>query len=270
MSTYFSVLKLRWLLNNIPEVKAAYQEKRLRFGTVDSWILYKLLNGIHATDVTNASRTMLMNLETLKWDPEILEFFDIQEHCLPEIRSSAEEYGKIAFGAFKGIPISGVLGDQQAALVGHKCFNIGDTKNTYGTGCFLLMNTGEKFIPSQHGLVSTVAYQFGPNSKACYANEGSVAMSGKVFDWLRANVGMIKADEMVDQLAMTVPDSNGVIFIPTFTGVFAPYWRGDVTGSIRGLTLKTTRHHICRAAIESICYQTRMVIKFFLRLYSFI
>jgi glycerol kinase len=230
MSTYFSALKLRWLLDNVPEVYRAYEAKRLRFGTVDSWLLYKLLNGVHATDVTNASRTMLMNLQTLKWDPDMLSFFNIDAHCLPEIKSSAEEYGKIHSGPFEGIPLTGVLGDQQAALVGHKCFEVGQTKNTYGSGCFLLINTGEKIVPSKHGMLSTVAFQFGPSTPACYANEGAIAMSGKVFDWLKATLGLIRPEEQIDALAAAVTDTNGVKFLPTFTGIFTPYWRGDITG----------------------------------------
>lgn len=230
LSTYFSVLKLKWMLQNNEAVKKAYDNKRLSFGTVDSWIVYKLLNGLHITDVTNASRTMLMNIETLEWDSELLDYFDLEAHCLPTIRSCSETFGTISAGSFKGIPLSGVLGDQQAALVGHNCFKTGDTKNTFGTGCFLLMNTGEAPLSSKHGLVSTVAYKMGKDSRAFYANEGSVAMSGKVFDWLRMNVGLLKSHEHVDKMAMMVPNSDGVVFLPTFTGVFAPYWRGDITG----------------------------------------
>jgi glycerol kinase len=260
ISTYFSGVKLRWLLDNVPKVQQALKENRLLFGTVDSWLLYKLCKGNpHITDVSNASRTMLMSLKELKWDPELLNFFDIPASILPEIRSSSEVYGEINDGPLKGTPISGCLGDQQAALVGQRCLEPGTVKNTYGTGCFMLYNTGEKPVFSKHGLLSTVGYKFG-SSPAVYALEGSVAVAGAAISWLKDNLGLIKEPKEISELASQVPDTAGIFFVPAFAGLFAPYWRDDARGCIIGLTQYTTKHHICRATLEAICFQSKEII----------
>ncbi|KAI9491610.1 hypothetical protein BDB00DRAFT_766768 [Zychaea mexicana] len=264
LTTYFSAVKLRWLLDNIPEVAEAKEQGRLQFGTLDTWLIYNLTGGVDAgvvvTDVTNASRTMLMDIHTLQWSEEALQFFGVENLHLPKLVSSSEIYGNIASGALEGIPIAGCLGDQQAALVGQKCFKRGDAKNTYGTGCFMLFNTGNKPVISQHGLLSTVAYQFGQNSTPSYALEGSVAVAGSSISWLRDNLKLINSVDQLNELAAEVQDTAGVYFVTAFAGLFAPYWRDDARGTICGLTQFTTLHHIARATLEAVCYQSRAIL----------
>lgn len=264
LSSYFSAVKIHWLKKNVPEVAKAIEEDRCMFGTVDSWILWNLTGGsnkgIHCTDVTNASRTMLMNIDTLEWDPELCKFFGIPKKILPEIRSSSEIYGYISSGALKGVPISGCLGDQSAALVGQMCFRSGMAKNTYGTGCFLLYNTGQEPIFSQHGLLTTVGYKFGKNKPPVYALEGSVAIAGASIRWLRDNLGIIKSSEEIEKLAESVGGTHGVYFVPAFSGLYAPYWEPDARGLVIGLTQFTTKAHLARSALEAICFQTREIL----------
>lgn len=264
LATYFSAVKLKWLLDNNGDVKRAVDDKRCLFGTVDTWLLWNLTGGVnngkHYTDVTNASRTMLMNLKTQKWDPELCSFFGIPEHILPEIRSSSEIYGTLKSGTLKGVPISGILGDQQAALVGQNCFKRGDAKNTYGTGNFLLYNTGTDLVLSKHGLLSTVAYKFGPDSPTHFALEGSIAITGAAVKWLRDNLGIIKSASEISTIAATVPDNGGVYFVPAFSGLFAPYWQPDARGVIIGLTQFSNKGHLARATLEAVCFQTREIL----------
>ena len=264
LATYFSAVKLRWLLDNNETVKKAVAEKRCLFGTVDTWLLWNLTGGIkggkHFTDVTNASRTMLMNLATQQWDSDLCNFFDIPHHILPEIRSSSEIYGIIQTGSLKGMPISGILGDQQAALVGQHCLQKGDTKNTYGTGNFLLYNTGTDVVFSKHGLLTTVAYKFGPDSPTHFALEGSIAITGAAIKWLRDNLGIIKSAEETTEVASAVMDNGGVYFVPAFSGLFAPYWQTDARGIIIGLTQHSNKGHIVRATLEAVCFQTREIL----------
>ncbi|KAJ3211670.1 hypothetical protein HK099_007950 [Clydaea vesicula] len=264
LSTYFSGVKLNWLLEHVPAVSEAKSNNNLLFGTIDSWLIYKLTGGLnggkHLTDVTNASRTMLLNLETLQWDKKMLEFFDIPQNCLPEVRSSSEHYGNICEGILKGIPIAGVLGDQQAALVGQRCLKPGQVKNTYGTGCFTLFNTGNKTILSKNGLLTTVAYKLGPNAEPTYALEGSVATAGAGVKWLRDNLNMINDAKQINEFASKVPDTAGCHFVPAFSGLFAPYWKDDAKGCISGLTSFHTKHHICRALLEAICFQSKELV----------
>ncbi|KAI7851755.1 hypothetical protein BDC45DRAFT_486119 [Circinella umbellata] len=264
LTTYFSAVKLRWLLDNIPEVAEAKEQDRLQFGTLDTWLIYNLTGGVNGgvvvTDVTNASRTMLMDIHTLQWSEEALQFFGIENLVLPKIVSSSEIYGTIHDGALYNIPIAGCLGDQQAALVGQKCFKQGDAKNTYGTGCFMLFNTGNTPVVSQHGLLSTVAYQFGKNSPPSYALEGSVAVAGSSISWLRDNLKLIDSVDQLNELASQVNDTAGVYFVTAFAGLFAPYWREDARGTICGLTQFTTLHHIARATLEAVCYQSRAIL----------
>ncbi|CAL4086780.1 unnamed protein product [Meganyctiphanes norvegica] len=264
ITTYFSALKLRWLLDNVPEVRAAADKGNLLFGTVDTWLLWNLTGamegGLHVTDVTNASRTMLMNLRTLKWEPGLCKYFKIPQNVLPEIRSSSEIYGYITQGPLLGVPISGMLGDQQAALVGQMCLSRGQAKNTYGTGCFLLYNTGTQVVQSTHGMLTTVGYKLGKNADTFYALEGSVAIAGAAVRWLRDNLGIIKTSGDIEALAKTVKDSGGVYFVPAFSGLFAPYWRADARGTICGLTQGSTKAHLARAALEAVCFQTREIL----------
>ncbi|RUS13311.1 glycerol kinase, partial [Endogone sp. FLAS-F59071] len=264
VSTYFSAVKLTWLLENIEEVGKAAQEERMLFGTVDSWLVYNLTGGIsggvHITDVTNASRTMFMNIRTLEWDPELLKFFSVPPHCLPTLVSSSERYGVIASGPLTGTPITGCLGDQQAALVGQKCFEPGSAKNTYGTGAFLLFNTGPEPVISTQGLLTTVAYKLGPQKEAIYALEGSIAVAGSAVKFLRDNLGLIKNAAEVGELASQVKDTGGVYFVTAFSGLFAPYWRDDARGTIVGITNYTTKQHIARATLEAGCFQTRAIL----------
>ncbi|CAF2470921.1 unnamed protein product [Rotaria sp. Silwood2] len=263
LSTYFSALKIRWLIDNNHNVRKAIKEKRCLFGTVDSWLLYNLLsdgkNTVHVTDVTNASRTMLMNIRNLKWDSQLCEFFSIPEHILPEIKSSATIFGYINKGLLQGVPVGAVLGDQQAALVGQQCLAKGTAKSTYGTGCFILYNTGEDLAYSRNGLLTTVAYKWN-NDNAVYALEGSIAIAGECIKWLRDNLGLIPDSKSTETIAATVKDTGGVYFVPAFSGLFAPYWRSDARGLIMGMTQYTTKAHVVRAALEGICYQTREII----------
>ncbi|HZE23196.1 MAG TPA: glycerol kinase GlpK [Blattabacteriaceae bacterium] len=264
LSTYFSALKLRWLLENIAGARGQAESGEVLFGNIDSFLLWKLTGaenkGLHATDVTNASRTQLMNLDTLEWDEELLRAFSIPRQVLPEIRSSSEVYGHIAQGPLEGVAIAGILGDQQAALVGQTCFRSGEAKNTYGTGCFLLMNTGTKPTESKHGLLTTVAYKLG-QEPARYALEGSVAIAGALVQWLRDNFGLIKTSAEVEDLARTVEDNGGVYMVPAFSGLYAPYWKEHARGVIVGLTRYANKGHLARAALEAVAFQTREVVE---------
>jgi len=264
-ATYFSGGKIKWILDNVEGVRAAAEEGNAIFGNTDSWLLWWLTGGFrggkHITDVTNASRTMLMNLETLDWDDELLGFFDIPRRMLPEIKSSSEVYGHtLADGPFAGeVPLSGDLGDQHAALVGQVCFSPGEAKNTYGTGNFLLLNTGTEIVKSKSGLLTTVGYKFG-DEPAVYALEGSIAVTGSAIQWLRDQLGIISGAAQSESLARQVEDNGGVYFVPAFSGLFAPYWRSDARGVIVGLSRFNTNAHIARAALEAICYQSRDVV----------
>lgn len=240
ISTYFAGVKLRWLLDNVDQVRKAHEAKNLSFGTVDTFLLYNLTGGaskggIFLTDVTNASRTMFMNIETLEWDPELLDFFGVDKAALAEIVSNSQVYGKINVGCkLDGVPIAGLVGDQQAALVGNKCLTKGEGKNTYGTGCFMLFNTGEKPAVSNHGLLTTVAYKAGPKAQPHYALEGSIAVAGSSVKWLRDQMGFIKEASEIGDLAESVKDTGGVYFVTAFSGLFAPYWDDSATGTIIG------------------------------------
>jgi glycerol kinase len=264
LSTYFSALKLRWLLENIPGARRQADNGEVLFGNIDSFLLWKLTGaqnkGAHATDVTNASRTQLMNLQTLQWDEELLRAFFIPRQILPEIRSSSEVYGHVTQGPLSGVAVAGILGDQQAALVGQTCFHSGEAKNTYGTGCFLLMNTGERPTESKHGLLTTVAYKLG-DQPARYALEGSVAIGGALVQWLRDNLGLIKASAEVEELALTVEDNGGVYMVPAFSGLYAPYWKESARGVIVGLTRYANKGHMARAVLEAVGFQTREVVE---------
>jgi len=264
-ATYFSAGKLRWILENVPGVRAAAERGDALFGTVDTWLIWNLTGGVHGgrhvTDVTNASRTMLMNLATLAWDDEMLALFDVPRAMLPEICSSsdARAFGTLAISAAAGVPLTAALGDQHAALVGQVCFAPGEAKNTYGTGNFLLLNTGERIVRSTSGLLSTVGYRFA-DAPAVYALEGSIAVTGAAIQWLRDQLGIIGDAAESETLARSVPDSGDVYFVPAFSGLFAPYWRSDARGAIVGLTRHSTRAHLARAALEAICYQSRDVV----------
>ncbi|KAI8850143.1 hypothetical protein BC829DRAFT_468997 [Chytridium lagenaria] len=262
ITTYFSAVKLNWLLAHEPLVNKTRDEGRLMFGTIDSWIIYVCPcliavdwgceGGVHVTDVTNASRTMLMNLMTLKWDEQLIRFFGAEKVRLPEIRSSSEVYGQFSNGPLVGTPISGCLGDQQAALVGQRCVHPGEVKNTYGTGCFMLFNTGVEAIISKSGLLTTVAYKLGKDEPVAYALEGSIAIAGAAVKWLRDGMGIIKdAKERY----------WGVYFVPAFSGLYAPHWRSDARGCIVGLTHYATKAHICRATLEAVCWQSKELLK---------
>jgi glycerol kinase len=255
LASYFSGLKLKWLLDNISGLRARATKGKIAFGNIDTWLMWKLSNGgVHATDVTNASRTQLMNLGTLGWDEEMLLAFDIPSRMLPQICSSSQVYCE-AQGVLNGVPIAGILGDQQAALVGQACFEPGEVKNTYGTGCFMLMHTGEQICQSKSGLLTTVAYRLG-QSKPCYALEGSVAIAGALVQWLRDNLGIIKTAPEIETLAQTVEDNGDVYIVPAFSGLYAPYWRDDARGIIAGLTRYSRAGHFARAALEAVAYQT--------------
>ncbi len=263
LATYFSGPKIRWVLDNVPGVRAKAERGEVLFGNMDTWIIWNLTGGprggIHVTDVTNASRTMLMDLETLDWAPALLELLGIPRPMLPAIRSSAEVYGE-AQGALSGIPVAGDLGDQQAALFGQTCFSPGEAKNTYGTGCFMLMNTGAIPVPSKSGLLTTLGYKIG-DQPAAYALEGSIAIAGALVQWLRDNLGLIKESKEVEALASTVQDNGGVFFVPAFSGLFAPYWKSDARGVIVGMTRYTNKGHIARAALEATAFQTKEVLE---------
>ncbi len=261
LATYFSGPKIKWLLDKIPDLRAAAAEGKLLFGNIDTWLIWNLTGGVHVTDVTNASRTMLMDLETLAWDEAITNVMGIPLHILPQICSSAEVYGyTLANGPLgRPVPIAGDLGDQQAATVGQTCFNPGEAKNTYGTGCFMILNTGTKPVHSQHGLITTLCYQFG-EQPAVYALEGSIAISGALVQWLRDNLKIIESAPEVEELARTVPDNGGIYFVPAFSGLYAPYWKDNARGVIAGLTRFVNRAHFARAALEATAYQTREVL----------
>jgi len=256
IAEYFSALKIRWLMENEPEIGEKLRNGTALVGTVDSWLVWKM-TGRHVTDVTNASRTMLFNINELKWDQKLCDFFDIPINCLPEVCSSAEVYGEIQQSKLVGTPISGILGDQQAALVGQGCLKEGMAKNTYGTGCFLLQNTGCQPITSQHGLLTTVAYKLGKDAPATFALEGSIAAAGSVVRWLRDNLGIIKEMSEAEDLASKVKDSGSFVFVPAFNGLYAPHWRPDARGTMCGITQFTTKHHIAYGALEACCFQTR-------------
>ena len=264
LATYFSALKLRWILNHVQGARAKAEAGQLLFGTMDTFLLWRLTGGpaggIHATDATNASRTQLMDLEALAWDPEILEIFGIPAKILPRIASSGEIFGKAQLAAIEGVPIAGIIGDQQAALVGQTCFAPGEAKNTYGTGSFLLMNTGESAVFSKFGLITTVAYKFGAEP-ARYALEGSIAVTGALVQWLRDNLGIIQTSPEIEALAATVADNGGVYFVPAFSGLYAPYWKTSARGVIAGLTRHSNKAHIARAALEATAFQTREVVE---------
>jgi glycerol kinase len=262
LATYFSGPKLRWLLENVPELPAAAARGDALFGTIDSYLIWWLTGGpaggVHITDVTNAGRTMLMNLRTLDWDPELLEAMHVPRAMLPAIRSSSEIYGT-AQGVLAGVPVAGALGDQHAALMGQVCFDVGEAKNTYGTGCFMLLNTGETPVHSQNGLLTTLAYKLG-DAPAVYALEGSIAIAGALVQWLRDNLGLFTSSAEVEALARMVADNGGVYIVPAFSGLFAPYWRSDARGVIVGLTRYVNKSHIARAALEATAWQTREVL----------
>lgn len=262
LATYFSGPKIQWILDNVKGARAKANKGDLLFGNIDTWLIWKL-TGAHVTDVTNASRTMLMNLTTLDWDDAILKAMRIPRAMLPEIRSSSEIYGYIAQGGMslplQGLPLAGDLGDQQAALFGQTCFKPGEAKNTYGTGCFMLLNTGEKPVQSKAGLLTTLAYKIG-DRKPVYALEGSIAITGALIQWLRDNLGLIQSSPEVEALARSVEDNGGIYFVPAFSGLYAPYWRSDARGVIAGLTRYVNKGHIARAALEATAYQTREVL----------
>jgi glycerol kinase len=261
LATYFSGPKIRWILDNVKGAKEKAKKGNLLFGNMDTWIIWKL-TGKHVTDVTNASRTMLMNLKSLDWDNEILKIMGIPRSMLPEIKSSSEVYGRIGSQhavTLHGVPVAGDLGDQQAALFGQTCFKAGEAKNTYGTGCFMLLNTGEKPVQSKAGLLTTLGYKIG-NKKPVYALEGSIAITGALIQWLRDNLGMIEKSADIETLAKTVEDSGGIYFVPAFSGLYAPYWKSSARGVIVGMTRYITKGHIARSALEATAYQTREVL----------
>ncbi len=263
LSTYFSALKIRWLLENVAGVREKADGGDILFGNVDTFLVWNFTGGprggIHLTDVTNASRTQLMNLKTLDWDAELLSAFEIPRAMLPQIRSSSEVYGRATKSTLQGVTIAGILGDQQAALVGQTCFKPGEAKNTYGTGCFLLMNVGEQPVTSRHGLLTTVAYRIG-DRPAVYALEGSIAITGALVQWVRDNLGLIEKSSDIETLAISVTDNGGVYFVPAFSGLYAPYWKDSARGVIAGLTRYATKGHLARAVLESTAFQTREVL----------
>jgi glycerol kinase len=263
LATYFSGPKIKWILDNVPGAREKAEKGELYFGNMDTWVIWNVTGGVnggvHVTDVSNASRTMLMNLETLDWDEEILKLMGIPRSMLPDIKASSEVYGT-AVGALAGIPVAGDLGDQQAALFGQTCFSAGEAKNTYGTGCFMLLNTGTKPIPSKNGLLTTLGYKIG-KEPAVYALEGSIAITGALVQWLRDNLGLIQKSSDIEPLANTVEDNGGIYFVPAFSGLFAPYWKNDARGVIVGMTRYVNKGHIARAALEATAYQTREVLE---------
>ena len=263
LATYFSGPKIKWILDNVPGAREKADKGELYFGNMDSWVIWNLTGGVkggvHVTDVTNASRTMLMNLATLDWDEENLKLMGIPRSMLPDIKASSEVYGT-AVGVLAGVPVAGDLGDQQAALFGQTCFSAGEAKNTYGTGCFMLLNTGTKPVPSKNGLLTTLGYKIG-KEPAVYALEGSIAITGALVQWLRDNLGLIQKSSDIEALANTVEDNGGIYFVPAFSGLFAPYWKSDARGVIVGLTRYVNKGHIARAALEATAYQTREVLE---------
>jgi glycerol kinase len=262
LATYFSGTKVRWILDNVDGVRARAEAGDLMFGNIDAWCIWNLTGGTkggrHVTDVTNASRTMLMNLETLDWDDELLSAIGVPRSMLPEIRPSSEVYGE-AIGGLAGIPVAGDLGDQQAATFGQAAYDVGDAKNTYGTGNFMLLNTGTQMVPSKSGLLTTVGWKLG-DQPAVYCLEGAIAITGALVQWLRDNLGLIETSEGVEQLAATVEDNGGMYFVPAFSGLFAPYWRGDARGAIVGMTRYVNKGHFARATLEATAWQTKEVL----------
>jgi glycerol kinase len=262
IATYFSGPKIKWILDNVDGVRSKAESGEVLFGNIDTWVIWQVTGGpdggVHVTDVSNASRTMMMNLETLDWDDEILGILGVPRAMLPEIRASSETYGEAKNG-LAGIPVAGDLGDQQAALFGQTCFAVGEAKNTYGTGNFLLLNTGTEAVQSKSGLITTLAYKIG-DQPAIYCLEGSIAITGALVQWLRDNLGLIKSSPEVEDLAKTVDNNGGVYFVPAFSGLFAPYWRSDARGVIAGLTRYVTKGHIARAALEATAWQSREVV----------
>ena len=260
IDAYFSATKIHWILENVPGARRKAEEGRLRFGTVDTWLIWMLTRGeIHVTDVSNASRTMLFNIHTLEWDKELLTLFNIPESMMPQVKSSSEVYGYTKTTLFAHeVPIAGIAGDQQAALFGQMCTEPGSVKNTYGTGCFLLMNSGERPIMSSNNLLTTVAWKIG--DKVNYALEGSIFVAGSVVQWLRDGLGIIKSSSEVEELAASVPDNGGVYFVPALTGLGAPHWDQYAKGSIYGISRGTTAAHIARAALEGIAFQTMDIV----------
>jgi glycerol kinase len=262
IATYFSGPKIKWILDNVDGVRARAESGDVLFGNIDTWVIWQLTGGpdggVHVTDVTNASRTMMMNLETLDWDDEILGILGVPRAMLPQIRASSEVYGD-ATGDLAGIAVAGDLGDQQAALFGQTCFSVGEAKNTYGTGNFLLLNTGNEAVQSKSGLLTTLAYKIG-DQPAVYCLEGAIAITGALVQWLRDNLGLIKESPEVEELAKTVEDNGGIYFVPAFSGLFAPYWRGEARGVIAGLTRYVNKGHLARAALEATAWQSREVV----------
>jgi glycerol kinase len=262
LATYFSGPKVKWILDNVEGVRAKAIKGEVLFGNIDTWVIWNLTGGpnggAHVTDVTNASRTMLMNLDTLNWDDEILSIMGIPKAMLPAIKASSEVYGE-AVGALGGIPVAGDLGDQQAALFGQACYDPGEAKNTYGTGCFMLLNTGTKAVQSKNGLLTTLGYKIG-DQPAVYALEGSIAITGALVQWLRDNLGLIEKSPDVEALAKTVEDNGGIYFVPAFSGLFAPYWKSDARGAIVGMTRYVNKGHFARATLEATAFQTREVL----------
>ena len=263
LATYFAGPKARWILDHVDIDRERAQAGELLFGTMDSWILWNLTGGpeggVHVTDVTNASRTLMMDLRTLQWDEQLAAELGIPLVMLPEIRSSSEVYGECAPGILDGVPVAGILGDQQAATFGQACLEPGTAKNTYGTGNFMLLNTGEEPVPSENGLLTTVCFQLG-DAKPIYALEGSIAVTGSLVQWLRDNLGLIRSADEIEALAATVDDNGGAYFVPAFSGLFAPHWRPDARGALLGLTRYVTKAHIARAVLEATAFQTREVL----------
>lgn len=262
LASYFSGPKAAWLLDEVPGLRARAERGEIAFGTIDSWLIWNLTGGtdggVHVTDVTNAGRTMLMNLATLQWDPAILSAMNVPAAMLPEIRSSAEVYGT-AVGQLHGVPVASALGDQQAAVFGQACYGVGEAKNTYGTGSFLLLNTGNRPVPSKNGLLTTMGYQLA-GEPPVYCLEGSIAVTGSLVQWFRDQLGIIASAEEIEPLAASVPDNGGAYVVPAFSGLFAPYWRSDARGVITGLTGFVTKAHLARAVLEATSWQTREVV----------
>jgi len=263
LATYFSGPKIKWILDNVEGVREKAEKGEVLFGNIDTWIIWNITGGpkggVHTTDVTNASRTMLMNLETLDWDPDMLEVMGIPRAMLPEIKASSEVYGYCKNSGLEGIPMAGDLGDQQGALFGQTCFAPGEAKNTYGTGCFMLLNTGTEPVQSKNGLLTTLGYKIG-DQPAVYALEGSIAITGALVQWLRDNLKMIEKSSDIEMLAKSVDDAGGIYFVPAFSGLYAPYWKNDARGVIVGLTRYINAGHIGRAVLEATAYQTREVL----------
>ncbi len=264
LASYFSALKIQWLLDQVPGARAGAERGELLFGTMDSWMVWNMTGGaaggLHVTDVTNASRTQLMNLATLDWDDSLLDAFRIPRTLLPRIVSSSARIGEAKLDSIAGVPVTGILGDQQAALVGQTCFDTGAAKSTYGTGCFLMMITGASIVPSRAGLITPVAYRFG-NEPAAFALEGSIAITGALVQWLRDSLQIIDSSAQIEALAREVDDNGGVYFVPAFSGLYAPHWNAGARGAMLGLTRYATRAHIARAALEATAYQVREVLE---------